>query len=465
MPRSVSTFGSLLDYGERYFVLSPSSYTEPCFLEIRKVPRLALVPANEMSKPAIAAKSVHSKSVTQNLKALFQRKERRTYWQTVPLSAIAWIGLSAFLAFTAVELATVNSGTGLRLPHWWALTRAVLFGGFTALFFVALLRRPRARPLAGIVLILLIVILPRIDTLFPASQLLTGPAFSYMRGRLATDGLLAGLSAMLGWITLVVFAGTQGIKHVRARTELELAEKLQQTLAPPLDARNAGYEVRGKSAPSSQMGGDLLDCLEDRESIACYLADVSGHGIHAGVFMGMAKSSVRTALLRPGPLERLLADLNRVLFEIKAGSSTYATFACVRCGDGGQIEYALAGHGPILHYRARTKSVAFLAMEQFPLGLFAGAKFESRRARLEHGDILALLTDGLQEVANAQDEQFGLERIAGILVEYGELPLDELIGRLFDGARRHGRQNDDETVILVRATSSGRNDDATSSGT
>jgi serine phosphatase RsbU (regulator of sigma subunit) len=254
----------------------------------------------------------------------------------------------------------------------------------------------------------------------------------------------------------VVFAGTQGIKHVRTRTELELAEKLQQTLAPPLAARNAAYEVRGKSAPSSQMGGDLLDCREDRESIACYLADVSGHGIHAGVFMGMAKSSVRTALLRPGPLEQLLADLNQVLFEIKAESPTYATFACVRCGEGGQIEYALAGHGPILHYQARTKNVAFLVMEQFPLGLFAGAKFESRMARLEPGDILALLTDGLPEVADAKDEQFGLERIGGILTEYGEHPLDELIERVFETARRHGRQNDDETLILVRATLSGR---------
>jgi len=394
-------------------------------------------------------------SLTQNLKAFLQREERRTYWQTVPLSAIMWIGLSAFLAFTAVGLATVNSGTGLRLPHWWALTRAVLFGGFTALFFIALLRRPRSRPLAGIVLVLLIVILPRIDTLFPASQLLTGPAFSYVRGRLAADGLLAGLAAMLGWITLVIFAGTQGIKHVRARTELELAEKLQQTLAPPLASRNAAYEVRGKSVPSSQMGGDLLDCLEDRESIACYLADVSGHGIHAGVFMAMAKSSVRTALLRPGPLAQLLADLNQVLLEIKAGSSTYATFACVRCGEGRQIEYALAGHGPILHYHARTKDVSFLEMEQFPLGLFAGAKFESRTARLEPGDILALLTDGLPEVADDKDEQFGLERIGGILAEYGEHSLDELMARLFEMARRHGRQNDDETLILVRATPRG----------
>ncbi len=394
-------------------------------------------------------------SVTQNFKTFFQREERRTYWQTVPRSAIAWLGLSAFLAFTAVGLATVDSGTSLLLPHWWALTRAILSGGFAALFLIALMRRPRSRPAAVIVIVLLLIISRRIDTLLPASQWLAGPAFSYVRSRLATDGLLAGLTSVLGWITLVIFAGTQGIKHVRARTELELAEKLQQTLAPPLDARNGAYEVRGKSVPSSQMGGDLLDCLEDRESIACYLADVSGHGIHAGVFMGMAKSSVRTALLRPGPLEQLLADLNRVLFEIKGESSTYATFACVRCGEQGQIEYALAGHGPILHYHARTKNVSFLAMEQFPLGLFTGATFESRMARLEPGDILALLTDGLPEVADAKDEQFGLERIGGIITEYAEGPLDELIERLFEMARRHGRQNDDETLILVRARAAG----------
>jgi hypothetical protein len=113
-----------------------------------------------------------------------------------------------------VGLSTVDSGTSLRLPQWWALTRAAVVGGYTALFFIALLRRPRSRPLAAIVLVLLLIILRRIDILFPASQWLAGPAFSYVRSRLATDGLLAGLAAVRGWITLVLFAGTQGIKQL-----------------------------------------------------------------------------------------------------------------------------------------------------------------------------------------------------------------------------------------------------------
>ena len=73
--------------------------------------------------------------------------------------------------------------------------------------------------------------------------------------------------------------------------------------------------------------------------------------------MGMVKSSARTALLRPATLVGFLADLNRVLFEIKAGSATYATFACVRCGAGGKVEYSLAGNGPILHYHALSKTM------------------------------------------------------------------------------------------------------------
>ena len=392
-----------------------------------------------------------------NIKAAWQWEERRRYWQTVPASAIAWLALTAFLVSGAAGLAVIDLGTSLRLPYWWVLTRTVLFSGITALFFAVMLRRPKSRFVVAIVFVVLLVALSRIESRLPVSQWLSGPGFTYVRWRLATDAFLLALTAMLGWVTLIVFAGTQGVGHVRERTELELAEQLQQTLAPPLSARNPSYEIQGKSVPSSKMGGDLLDFLiEDTESVACYIADVAGHGIQAGVFMGMVKSSARTVLLRPGPLEQLLADLNRVLFDIKAGSSTYVTFCCVRCREQGEIEYALAGHGPILHYHARTKSVSFLSMEQFPLGLFSNAQFESRRAKLETGDILALLTDGLPEVANAQDEQFGLERIGEILSEGAERPLDELIERLFETARRHGSQDDDETLILVRATPQAR---------
>ena len=377
-------------------------------------------------------------------------EERRRYWQSLPLSAFAWIALTAFLTFASVGLAA-NLVDGLQWPFWWVLAKSAFFGAITALSFAIILRNRKARFLILIPMLILLVVLPRIQSGLPASKILMDPGFEYLRWRLATVGMLSSAAAAIGYAVFVIFAGTQGVKHVRVSTELELAEKLQQTLAPPLAARNPAYEILGRSVPSSQMGGDLLDAVDDCGAMACYVADVAGHGIQAGVFMGMVKSSARTALLRPRPLAELLADLNRVLFDVKGGSSTYVTFACLRCGEGGKVEYTLAGNGPILHYRAHQRSVSRLGMEQFPLGLFANATFASGTVEVEPGDILALLTDGLPEVEDANHEQFGLERIGKIVARNADGPLADLTEKLFAAARQFGRQTDDETLVLVRA--------------
>jgi hypothetical protein len=361
------------------------------------------------------------------------------------------MALTSFLTCASVELA-MNVVDGLQWPFWWVLTKTAVFSAITALFFATILRNPKARFLILIPLCVVLVVLPKIQSALPADKMLMGPGFDYLRWRLGMDAGLSGAAAIIGWMVLVLFAGTQGVKHVRVSTELELAEKLQQTLAPPLTARNPAYEILGRSLPSSQMGGDLLDAVDNRGAMICYIADVAGHGIQAGVFMGMVKSSVRTALLRPRPLEELLADLNRVLFDVKGASPTYVTFACLRCGEGGKVEYTLAGNGPILHYHAHQRSVSQLGMEQFPLGLFANATFQSGLVTVEPGDILALLTDGLPEVTDANDEEFGLERISEIMARNAEGSLADLTETLFAAARRYGRQTDDETLVLVRST-------------
>lgn len=374
----------------------------------------------------------------------------------MPLPAFLWLALSGALVFASVWLAN-DLSTALQWPDWWVLLRTAIFSGiFAGALIVSLrIRRRSKRSIAALVIVFAVIFaLQKIERSLPANRTLLGPGFASVRQRLALDATLLMLAPTLGWIVLVLFAGTQGVNHVRTRTELELAEKLQQTLAPPLAVRNAEYEIHGRSAPSSQMGGDLLDAVTHDGTLACYIGDVAGHGIQAGVFMGMVRSSARTALLQPIPLHRLLADLNQVLFEIKAGSPTYVTFACLRCGPRGKVEYTLAGHEPILHYHARTKTVTQLSMEQFPLGLFSQATFTSGVVEVEPGDILTLLTDGLLEVTNAADEQFGPARIHDILLQNAARPLQDLTERIFTATAQHGQQQDDQTLILVRASAS-----------
>jgi hypothetical protein len=100
-------------------------------------------------------------------------------------------------------------------------------------------------------------------------------------------------------------------------------------------------------------------------------------------------------------------------------------------------------------------------MEQFPLGLFANATFVSGMVEVEPGDILALLTDGLPEVEDAGNEQFGMERIGKLVARNADGPLADLTETLFAAVRQFGRQTDDETFVLVRARASSPSVDLT----
>jgi hypothetical protein len=298
-----------------------------------------------------------SETVPEQLTNTFLRvhKEGYRYWRSLPLSGLATVLLAMGLTNASIAF-TLDVTNALQGPLWFVLATAVLLGVWTVVLGFTAMRRPNALLVVFLAVILLSFGLRTIGPRFPLNQTLMNPSLEAIRSRLAMDGNLSILLMLGGLLIFLNFVVTQGVKHVRVRTELELAEKLQQTLAPPLAARNAGYEIQGKSAPSSQMGGDLLDAVDDGKGMACYVADVAGHGIQAGVFMGMVKSSARTALLGPGPLKDFLADLNHVLFDIKGASATYVTFACLRCGEGGKVEYSLAGNGPILHYHAPSKT-------------------------------------------------------------------------------------------------------------
>jgi uncharacterized membrane protein len=186
------------------------------------------------------------------------QKERYRYWRSLPLPALARVMLAGCLTFSSMAFAT-DLTIALQWPFWFVLAYAGSLGAFTVLIMFVTMRRPKA----------LLVIFPAMLLLsFGLSTMrlglhplklntaLLGSGFDDVRWRLLMDGSLSMLLVTAGFLVFLTFVVTQGVRHIRVRTELELAEKLQQTLAPPLAARNAGYEIQGRSAPSSQMGGD-----------------------------------------------------------------------------------------------------------------------------------------------------------------------------------------------------------------
>jgi serine phosphatase RsbU (regulator of sigma subunit) len=226
--------------------------------------------------------------------------------------------------------------------------------------------------------------------------------------------------------------------------------EIQNTLVPTIVYTGPRLEAFGQSIPKEDMGGDLADLVIDGRDVTAYVADVSGHGMRAGVLMGMIKTAVRYGLLLGRPMAKLLDDVNRVLPSVKA-PNMFATLAALRFDASNEVEYISAGHVPLLHYQRRSGAVVRYATSQFPLGMFAGAGYVPQRIRYQPGDIFVLVTDGVVELGEEPDAAFGLERLSEIIGGLGELPLSEIAEAINREVKRHGPPQDDRTVLLIRA--------------
>jgi len=275
------------------------------------------------------------------------------------------------------------------------------------------------------------------------------PDVEAMHRRVVFDAIGILVGTIVGYRLLVDFIRTEGLATVRMQTELALAHGIQATLVPTLSFQVDRFEVYGKSIPSAEMGGDLIDTVERDGTLLAYVADISGHGLAAGQLMGMLKTAIRVSLqFRQQPVA-IMESADRVLPAVKE-SKMYATLALL-CFDGSsEAEYSLAGHPPILHYRGPTRDVARLAMEQFPLGLIPGGPYSSRRVSYSPRDVFLMLTDGISEVPDANDEEFGLNHLEQLLRQNAAEPLPGLWELIMGQVQRHGVQQDDQTLLLLR---------------
>lgn len=283
------------------------------------------------------------------------------------------------------------------------------------------------------------------------------PTFSLLPlGLPTTPPVAANIIWVLVFVSYFYFVGfirNQATHAIRIQNELELAHGIQQTLVPLIHSTGPLYEVYGITRPSERVGGDLVDLIPSRDGDIAYVADVAGHGLQAGILMGMLKAAARTALLEPSSaperLPLLLDRLDNVLPAVKE-SHMYAAFAALQLGAQGRVRHALAGHSPILHYCHGNGAFCELSLEQFPLGLVPNAQFAAMEIDVDPGDLLLIATDGILETCNPQDREFGTEGLRGCVESNPHAPLPQLATNILAAAAKWGKQQDDQTLLIVR---------------
>ena len=383
------------------------------------------------------------------LQPLGDRELQRRIWDTATPANRVILGAAIFALFASLgilsDVASLGRSGPLRLT-----VQLLLSGGGAVAYGWVILHRVGWLPLVVAVHILLTIIAPRIVPL--AAPIVTNAAEARaLADRLGLNVVAMSLCIAAGYSLFVVFFSREGSRYYALNTELSLARAIHRELVPPIARTIGGYEFRGLSIPSGEVGGDLVDVVEHDDGAAwtAYVTDVSGHGVPSGVLMGMIKSAMRMALVARVPLDAMLDRLNDVLYELKP-PQMYATFGAIRHEGAGDLDFTLAGHLPILRWRAASAQVDQLTVGQVPLGILPGRTFQASTCSCERGDVLLLLTDGITEVFDARDEEFGLDRVCACLATHAREPLESIERHLLAAARAHGAPHDDQSLILIR---------------
>jgi len=241
----------------------------------------------------------------------------------------------------------------------------------------------------------------------------------------------------------------------RLRHDLDVARLIQQSLLPTSEPQIEGFEVAGWNQPADQTGGDYYDwqVLPDGRLLVA-LGDVTGHGIGPALLAAVCRAYVRATFTSEQEMLTAMQRVNTALSQ-DVGSSRFVTFVAVMCTPGGsRLELLSAGHGPLFLYLLREDHFHAMPAQGLPLGVMPDLASDPPKVlELNPGDLLVLTTDGFFEWANAQDEQFGIERMEAIIRASREKPPAEIISALYRAVIEFSggtSQDDDLTAVVIK---------------
>jgi sigma-B regulation protein RsbU (phosphoserine phosphatase) len=229
--------------------------------------------------------------------------------------------------------------------------------------------------------------------------------------------------------------------------ELEIARRIQFSILPAASPAAKHFSIAARYKPMTSVAGDFYEFLEDENgAVGLLVADVSGHGVPAALIASMVKVAIQTQRHRQDEPARLLAGVNEAL--CGNAQNQFVTAAYVYLNPNrDEFCYAAAGHPPMLLLRAR--QISRIEENGLVLALLPSAAYTSIAQPLQSGDRILLYTDGIVEAANANEEEFGQDRLSHLLLE-SDGTTAEQTAQLIESAVAawSSSQNDDLTIIV-----------------
>jgi HAMP domain-containing protein len=240
----------------------------------------------------------------------------------------------------------------------------------------------------------------------------------------------------------------------RMARELEIAKGIQQNFLPESAPQVEGAEMAAVNVPALEVGGDFYDFIPlGVGKWGLVIADVSGKGVPAALFMALSRTLVRAyAIGNPTVSEAILKSNNLIADESR--SSMFVTlFYGVLDIKKKTLTYVSAGHNPPLMLPGRGGATIMLKAKGMALGIMPDIHLEEKEIQLETGDVVTLYTDGVTEAINKKNEQFGTERLATVVDSNHNLSASEIVKRVEQEVTEFSQgqpQFDDITLLILK---------------
>jgi sigma-B regulation protein RsbU (phosphoserine phosphatase) len=241
--------------------------------------------------------------------------------------------------------------------------------------------------------------------------------------------------------------------EARLEKDLTAAREIQRQLLPKRTPWLPGVQIAVRYEAARHLAGDFYDFLPCGENcVAIAVADVAGKSTSAALYGSLAAGMLREYLgQNPPHPATVLRDLNSKLRELAIDNRFLAMAFAVYNGDSGTV--SLANSGLPHPYLLRGRSLQRLSVEGVPLGLLPDRTYDALRLELEPGDALVISSDGIEESLDAQEQEFGRQRVEDTLRRLAHLPAEELADGLVAAASRFSASDeasDDRTVVVLK---------------
>jgi len=247
----------------------------------------------------------------------------------------------------------------------------------------------------------------------------------------------------------------------RSNAELQIAADIQMSFMPKVLPRIAGFDIAARAIMAKEVGGDFFDVIPfeivalDKGTLGLLIADVSGKGVPAALFMALSRIVVRVnALWHPDPAQAIYDANNIIAGDAKSGMFVTLFFGRLREKDR-TLTYVNAGHNPPVVFRSKTGVLEELPATGIILGAFENQDYFSRSLVIEPDDVVVMYTDGVTEAIDARDEPFGVPRLNAIIRENARLPAQGILDRILSDLHEFTGdtpQFDDITLLVIKGT-------------